>query len=102
MRLLRGKLATTAHGCRPCFLFGNDTVTFPRNPQRLRKLITDYRSLDHCPAPPARTALNVPCFDGNAARERSTQDFTEGNKGNEDFAESESYSDTWLSLFPAV
>jgi hypothetical protein len=28
MRRLRGKLATIAHGCGPCFLFGNNGVFF--------------------------------------------------------------------------
>ena len=28
MRRLRGKLATIAHGCGPCFLFGNNAVFF--------------------------------------------------------------------------
>ena len=34
MRRLRGKPATIAHGCGPCFLFGNNAVTFSGQTQQ--------------------------------------------------------------------
>src|SRR6266576_2082793 len=64
IRPLRGKLAAMAQGCGGYSSFGNNAVTFSRKPQRLRELIIEHRSPDHWPAPPARTALNVPCLDG--------------------------------------
>jgi hypothetical protein len=36
-----------AHGRGGYSSFGNNAVTFSRSPQRLRKLIADYRSPNH-------------------------------------------------------
>ena len=35
--------------------------------------------------PPARTALNVPCFEGRSRKRVNRRNFTEGSEGNEDF-----------------